>query len=172
MALIYYINCSGITFSYVWTKALSDMFKHRPVQQALFFFFKAALGEHVKGREGAWSKGPSLPYSLVVCRMSVAEKASWELVCHLNLLLSTGIQVFFYNTGGAWQRLKNYFNSACKKFFHFWKALSCLFWGGGRVRCLGSVINWIWRNCNFSVICYGMRGSELSLQALSLLPQG
>ena len=117
------------------------MFEQKPYQICLnidlcsrhcFFFFKAALGEHVKGREGAWSKGPSLPYSLVVCRTSVAEKASWELVCHLNLLLSTGIQVFFYNTGGAWQRLKNYFNSACKKFFHFWKALSCLFfWGGG-----------------------------------------
>lgn len=158
------------------------MFEQKPYQICLnidlcsrhcFFFFKAALGEHVKGREGAWSKGPSLPYSLVVFRMSVAEKASWELVCHLNLLLSTGIQVFFYNTGGAWQRLKNYFNSASKKFFHFWKALSCLFfWGGGRVRCLGSVINWIWRNCNFSVICHGMRGSELSLQALSLLPLG
>ena len=61
--------------------------------------------------------------------MSVAEKASWELVCHLNVSLSTEIQVFLYNTRAAWQRLKNYLNCACKKCFHFWQALRCLFLG-------------------------------------------
>ena len=60
-----------------------------------------------------------------------------------------------------------------KVFFIFGKHYTVFFggeWGGGR--CLGSDTDWIQRKCNFSVICYGIRGSELSLQALSLLPQG
>ena len=144
------------------------------MQQVLDFLLKAMQGELVKGREGAWSKCPSLPYSLVVCRMSVAEKASWELVCHLNLSLPTEIQVFLYNTCVAWQWLKKHLNCACKKFFSFLESITLSFLGGsgGGGRCLGSDTDWIQRKCNFSVICYGIRGSELSLQALSLLPQG
>lgn len=145
------------------------------MQQALDFLLKAMQGEHVKGREGAWSKCPSLPYSLVVCRMSVAEKASWELVCHLNLSLSTEIQVFLYNTCVAWQRLKNHLNCVCKKFCSFLESITLSFLGGsggGGVDVLAVILTGFRESVIFQLFVMGYEDLNCLYKLCHYFPKG